>query len=350
MAEAMRAAVLHAPGDLRVERVPKPEPGPGEVLVRVDACGVCGSDIPRVMETGTYQMPMIPGHEFAGEVAEVGPEVNNVSVGDRITTPPLIPCLQCDYCAIGEYTMCEQYSYYGSRCDGAFAEYVKIWARHRLALPDELDSEDAATADPAAVALHGLRRADLQPGEMVVVLGAGPIGLFAAQWAKILGAGRTAVVDIFTEKLEIARKVGVDICIDGKSEDPEARIKDETEGKGADIALETAGSPVTQELALRVIRKFGRIVYIGSATGDVNLPKASFELILRRQLTVRGSWNSNFAPIPINEWQETIDRLASGELRAKPLISHRFPLDQAPQAFQMMYGRKAFFSKVMIIP
>jgi len=180
----MKAWNLYAPADLRYEEVPVPKIGPGEVLVKVQAVGVCGSDISRLMETGTYHFPTICGHEFAGEVVEVAPGVSNCKVGDRVTVIPLLPCGTCDFCRLGQYQLCDHYNYLGSRTDGAYAEYVKVWASNVLHLPPGVPFEAAAMTDPAAVALHAVRRLPLQPGQSVAVLGLGPIGLLAVQWAK----------------------------------------------------------------------------------------------------------------------------------------------------------------------
>lgn len=184
----MKAANLHAPGDIRCEEVPVPEPGPGEVLIKVKACGVCGSDIPRVMQTGTYRFPTIPGHEFSGEVVGGGPGTETITPGQRVTVVPLIPCRKCSYCANGKYHLCADYDYLGSRRDGAFAEFVKVPAGNLMPLPDGVDFELGALTDPAAIALHAVRKLGLNPGDRVAVFGTGPIGAMALQWAKIVGA------------------------------------------------------------------------------------------------------------------------------------------------------------------
>ena len=170
----MKACVLHAIGDLRTEEVTVPVPGPGWVLVKVAACGVCGSDIPRVFEKGTYRFPLIPGHEFAGVVDAVGEGVDAARIGQRAAVFPLVPCMRCAMCAVGAYAQCADYDYLGSRCDGAFAEYVVAPEWNLVPVPDGLSLEEAAMCEPAAVAAHALRQAKIDLGATVAIFGAGP--------------------------------------------------------------------------------------------------------------------------------------------------------------------------------
>ena len=184
----MNAVVLHAPADLRYEQAVIPQIGERDVLIRIKAAGNCGSDLKRIMVEGTYHFPCIPGHEFSGEIAETGSGVSELKVGDKVTAAPLIPCMKCGWCLQGQYNLCDDYDYVGSRSDGAFAEYVKIPAANVVKLPENLDYEDGAITDPAAVALHAIRRAGgIETGQNIVILGAGPIGMLACQWAKIMG-------------------------------------------------------------------------------------------------------------------------------------------------------------------
>mgnify|MGYP006198981481 CR=1 FL=1 len=184
----MKAAVLHAPADLRVEEVPVPEIGAQEVLVRVMAAGICGSDIGRVMVTGTYRFPTIPGHEFAGEVAAVGAEVTHLAPGDRVAVAPLMPCGQCAWCQAGKFSLCDSYDFMGSRSDGAFAEYLKAPARNVLKVPESVSFEEAATIEPAAIILHGIHKLNIALGDAVAVVGCGALGYFALQFARLSGA------------------------------------------------------------------------------------------------------------------------------------------------------------------
>ncbi len=336
----MKAAVLHAVGDLRYEDIPIPETAAGEVLVKVKAAGVCGSDIPRVMKKGTYSFPMVPGHEFAGEV---------VHAGDRVAVFPLIPCGKCAYCQIGEYAQCDSYDYLGSRSDGGFAEYAAAPADNLITIPENVDFDCAAMTEPASVALHALRRSGVDAGDNVAILGAGTIGIILAQWARICGAGRVFVADVVDEKLDVARGYGFNDCINAAREDTVEWIVAETDGRGADICIEAAGTAVTFEQSLRIVRKLGKVVLMGNVSGDVVIPERTASAILRGQLTIYGTWNSSFTAVPKNEWRTALQFMSSGALNLKPLITHRFKLDQVNSAFDMMYNRQEFFNKVMFV-
>ena len=346
----MKAAVLHAVGDLRYEDIAVPELAAGQVLVKVKAAGVCGSDIPRVMEKGTYSFPLVPGHEFSGEVARLGDSVPaSFRVGDRVAVFPLIPCRKCAYCQIGEYAQCDNYDYLGSRTDGGFAEYVAAPADNLIRIPENVGFDCAAMTEPASVALHALRRTGVDTGDSVAILGAGTIGIILAQWVRICGAGRVFISDIVDEKLEVARGYGFGDCINAAQEDTVQRIRKETDGRGVDICVEAAGTGVTFEQSLRIVRKLGKVILMGNVSGDVVIPERTASAILRGQLTIYGTWNSSFTPVPKNEWSTALQFMSSGALDLKPLITHRFKLDQVNSAFHMMYKRQEFFNKVMFI-
>ena len=346
----MKAAVLHAVGNLRYEDIPIPEIAAGEVLVKVKAAGVCGSDIPRVMKKGTYSFPLVPGHEFAGEVAQVGDHVgDSFDVGDRVTVFPLIPCRECAYCQIGEYAQCDSYDYLGSRSNGGFAEYVAMPVDNLVPIPDNVDFDCAAMTEPASVALHALRRTGVDTGDNVAILGAGPIGIILAQWARSCGAGRVFLADIVDEKLDVAREFGFTDCINAAREDTVKRIVEETNGRGADICVEAAGTSVTLEQSLRIVRKLGKVVLMGNVSGDVVIPERTASAILRGQLTIYGTWNSSFTAVPKNEWITALQFMSLRRLDLNPLITHRFRLDQVNDAFDMMYNKREFFNKVMFV-
>ena len=346
----MKAAVLHAVDDLRYEDVPVPAATASEVLIRIRAAGVCGSDIPRVKKKGTYSFPLIPGHEFAGEVAQINDHISTTfKMGDRVTVFPLIPCKECAYCQIGEYAQCDNYDYLGSRRDGGFAEYVSAPVENLVLIPNNVDFDCAAMTEPASVALHALRRAGVDAGDSVAILGAGTIGIILAQWARICGAGKVFVTDVVDEKLDVARKYGFDHCINAMKEDVVQKIIEETDGRGVDICVEAAGTPITFEQSLRIVRKLGKVVLMGNVSGDVVIPERTASAILRGQLTIYGTWNSSFTAVPKNEWITALHFMSTGTLDLKPLITHKFRLDQANEVFDMMYDRKEFFNKVMFV-
>lgn len=352
MKEKMRAVRLFAPGDVRCVEVEKPEiKEADDIIIKVKACGVCGSDIERVMEKGAHEMPLTIGHEFAGVVDEIGNGVERFQTGDRVTIMPLVPCGKCDYCKIGEYVLCEDYLYYGSRMDGAMAEYIRVKADNVLKLPIDVDFEMGAMTDPMSVALHAVRKVDkIEAGQTAAVLGMGPIGYATMQWLKALGCGEVYVVDIFEDKLDLAYRLGADLCVNGKKEDVVEKIMNETDGKGVDIAIELAGTDITQVQTIQIVKKMGTAVYAGISYDDLKIPNKALNGILRGELTLKGSWNSKISPLPINEWKSSLEFMNTGKIKANPLISHRFKLEECQECFDMMYNRTEVFNKVLFKP
>ncbi len=343
MTKSMQAAVLHSPGHITVESVPRPViTGPGQVLLSVASCGVCGSDIPRMMKNGAHKMPLICGHEFSAYVLEISADVEGVRVGDLVTVPPLIPCLKCDLCAAGRFSLCKDYDYFGSRRDGAYAEFVVSPASNVMVVPGHLDPRAAAMVDPAAIAVHGLRRTKIQKGSRVAVVGAGPIGLFAVQWALIHGASEVLAVDISAAKADQAREAGASMVA---SNDAEA-----LEFGSFDVVLESAGVPAAENLAINLVGPGGDAVFVGIPTGPVELAQGTFSRFLRQEINLHGAWNSFSAPWPGAEWRDTVDMLANGTLKWEFMITHQLGLDALPGAFQMMNGRTEHFSKVLFQP
>jgi L-iditol 2-dehydrogenase len=346
----MKAARLYAPGDLRYEEVDIPEVGADEALVRVKAVGICGSDPARVMLKGTYSYPTTVGHEFSGEVVELGDGVKSLKAGDWVTIVPLIPCGVCDYCAIGEYTLCDDYSYYGSREDGAMAEFIAVKERNILQLPEGVDFESGACTDPVSVALHAMRKTSMGGGDTVAVLGVGPIGGFAVQWARVLGAREIFAVDIVDEKLTIAQQIGADFVCNATQDDPVKFVLDHTAGAGVDRVIEIAGSKVTQEQSVRMVKKQGHIAFCGISYDDLMLPQKTLDQLMRKEATLIGSWNSSFAPLPVHEWRTSLHFLSKGQIQCHPLISHRLPLSDAPEVFKKIWDRDGYFNIVLFMP
>jgi len=210
------------------------------------------------------------------------------------------------------------------------------------------DMELRKTTEPTAVALHAIRRAGVDAGERVAVLGAGPVGVIAAQWARILGAEEIFLVDLFQERLKVAEALGFR-CINASRENPVERILQETDGLGVDVCLEAAGAPETFKQSIQMTRKLGKVVFMGNISDDLTLPQEVVSSILRKELVIYGSWNSSFTSLPVNEWTTTLDFMASGRLKVEPLISHRFVVEEAPRAFDMMYQKREFFNKVLFV-
>lgn len=351
MPNKMRALRLFQPGDIRCVTVDVPQiETDSQVKIKVKSCGVCGSDLMRVMVNGTYRFPTTIGHEFAGEIVEIGAGVDTVAVGDRVTVVPMIPCGSCDYCLTGKPHMCDTYNYYGSRCDGAMAEYIVVEAKNCLVLPPNVDFERGAMADPVSVGLHAVRQAgQIHPGQSAVVYGLGAIGFITAQWLKATGCKDVYVVDVAEEKLRLAEKLGATRGFNAMTCDPVAEIQAIT-GGGVDIAVELAGNKATIVQSVLSLKKSGTAIYCGITYDDVLFPNSAISAILRGELTTKGSWNSSLTPLPVNEWKSALDFMESGAIQVAPLVTHRFRLEEGQKAFEMMYNRSEVFTKVMFQP
>lgn len=344
----MKACVLHAIGDLRHEEINTPTPGEGEVIVRVGACGVCGSDIPRIFVKGTYSFPTVPGHELAGTVTELGPDVDPEWMNKRVAVFPLIPCRKCSLCEIGEYAQCTHYDYLGSRCDGGFAEYVRVPVWNLVPVPDGVTMEEAAMVEPAAVAIHALRQTGIDMGAHVAIFGAGPIGLLVGLWARAWGAGEVYLIDIDDARLEFAASIGFRQLCNARTKSPSAWIA-ETTGLGADVTVEASGSASALNEAILAARPFGEVILLGNPDTDMTLAQSAYSAVLRKQLRLAGTWNSSYSALPRNEWSLALDSMASGAIDVKPLVTHRVNLNGLNAALTDIKDRRTFSNKVMYV-
>ncbi|MCF2706076.1 galactitol-1-phosphate 5-dehydrogenase [Arcanobacterium haemolyticum] len=342
---SMTAVVMYAPGDVRLEEVEKPTPGPGEALLKVAACGVCGSDLDRMYKKGPHKLPLICGHEFSAIVEEVGEGVTSVKPGDHVTVPPMLPCFECGPCVQGHYSLCENYDYYGSRRHGAYAEYVAGPADILLKVPDDLDLRAAAMVDPAAIALHAILRTKLTVGSRVAVMGGGgPIGLFAIQWAKIMGASEVVSFDVSEEKRALALEAGA----------TSAPLTDEETaavvGSGFDVIVDTSGAKVVPSKAISMIARHGQLVLIGIPNADITIADSSWARLMRLEASVLGAWNSFSAPFPGKEWVTTVEKMHSGDLKWEFMITHELGLDSVAETIKAMSERTIHSSKVIFMP
>lgn len=341
----MKAAVLHAIGDLRIEDVPTPILAPDEeaCLVRVKYAGVCGSDIGRVFKDGTYHFPLIPGHEFAGIVEACGPNAP-VQTGQAVAVYPLLPCFSCPSCKLQQYPQCEHYDYFGSRCDGGFAEYVKVPYFNLVPVPASLSLQEAALCEPASVAQHGLRVAGLRAGDDVLIFGAGAIGLMMAQWAFILGAGAVTLLDIADEKLAAGRAICPRATFHNSRTTP---VEEILGAQRFSLCIEGSGAPMCYPLVIRYAANNGRVLFLGNPARDVVLERAMISQILRKQLTIHGTWNSTIAG-PVNEWAHSLQAAADGTLNLRAMVTQTYPLQEALAALEMMRDGQVFFNRVIL--
>ena len=348
----MEALVLHGVGDLRLEQIPVPQLADGDVRVRIGFCGVCGSDIPRIFVKGTYSFPTVCGHEFAGIVDACGPGVDDFTPGDSVVVFPLLWCGKCPACEQGKYVQCHDYDYLGSRSDGAFAEYIVAPKENLIAVPAGITLEEAAMTEPAAVALHAVRRANTTlAGKSVAIFGAGPIGLMTAQWARIMGAATVFLFDIVAEKLALAKQLGFDKVFNTKTETPVEIVNAHTDGKGAHVCIEAAGVPATYCDALGSVGRGGSVVLLGNPDADVSLPAALISQLMRREVSIFGTWNSDYSAAGNDDdWRTVLQAMASGALTLKPLITHKVPLADSTDILHKMRDKSEFYAKVLIHP
>lgn len=346
----MKAAVLHANEDLRYEEIPMPELLPDTVRVRVRAVGICGSDIPRVLSHGAHFYPVVLGHEFSGVIDAVGEGVTDLAVGDTVSGAPLVPCMKCKDCMVGNYSLCRHYSFIGSRQQGAFADYVVIPAANAIKYDPSIPFVQAAMFEPSTVALHGLLKADYRGGKCVAILGGGTIGMFTMQWAKIFGAKKVVVFDIVPERLELAKRLGADAVINTREEDVTARVAELTDGQGFGSVFETAGNPITMKMAFEVAGSSRSVCFIGTPTRNVEFTPREWEQINRKELHLTGSWMSYSAPFPGKEWELTAHYFATGQLKFDDaLIDRIFPMKQAADAFALFKTPGEVKGKLMLV-
>lgn len=347
----MKAVRMYGVGDLRVEdNIEKPVPEKDEVLLKIHAVGVCGSDIPRVLKKGPHVLPLTLGHEFAGEVVELGSEVTGLALHDRVTVAPLLPDYDDPWSMKGEFSLSEGYKYYGSRNDGAFAEYLAVKAKNCLKFSPEMPYDWGATVDPAANAIHAFLRAEATGDDTIAVFGLGAIGMFAVQYAVVLGMKKIIAVDIDDRKLEVAKASGATHVINGREADVVAEILALTGGEGVNVALEMSGTEICQIQSVASASKMGRVIYLGISYQDLTYPALVVERILRYQISVKGSWNSFSAPFPGKEWTEPVRLMEEKKLNPDLVITQRLPLDEVPRVFADIDKDPFYFIKIMFYP
>ena len=341
----MKALNLHGVGDLRYEEVSMPVRSAGEVLMKIRAVGICGSDIPRVFENGTYHFPTIIGHEFAGEIVEAE---DSSLVGRGAAVFPLLPCCTCEACRTEHYAQCSHYDYYGSRRDGAMAEYLAVRQENLCLLPKGVSYEEAAMCEPAAVALHAFRKSGVGLGDTLLIYGVGTIGLILAQWARAAGVKNILLAARTDDKVEFAKKLGFSLVLNVRKDSLEKIVADLTDGQGADACIEGTGESEPWEACICAARNLGTVVSMGNPKGEMRLSQDGYWKILRKELRIVGTWNSSFGQRH-NDWKQALWGMHEKKLDLLPLITQRFSLEQYQEAFWMMHERREMYCKVMFL-
>jgi len=342
----MKALVLTAYRRLEIQDVPRPAPGPRDLVVRVRACGICGSDVHGYDgSSGRRIPPLIMGHEAAGVVDAVGPEVTAFKPGDRVTFDSTIHCGECAFCRSGQVNLCDRRRVVGVspgeyRQDGAFAEAVVVPERIVCRVPDAVAFEHAAMVEPLSVAVHAVRRAKIAAGDRALVVGCGMIGLLTLQAAKAAGCSSVIAVDLDQGRLEQAARLGADVTL-GARDDVAARVASLTGGRGVDVAFEAVGAAEPIATAVRSLKKGGTLVLIGNVTPRVEV---DLQAIVTRELALLGTCASS------GEYPAALELLARGAVSLDGLISQVAPLEEGPAWFERLYAREPGLMKVILTP
>lgn len=317
----MKAAVVKANRELTVENIEMPRvENADDVLVKVKFSGVCGSDIPRIFHEGTHFYPIVLGHEFSGFVVETGDAVTEFKQGDQVTCAPLLPCFQCEECKKGFYSLCKNYTFVGSRRNGANAEYVCVNKHNLVKVNTDSNPLYNSFIEPITVGLHAINLANGCKNKNVIVVGAGTIGLLAAQAAKALGAHTVSVIDINQEKLDLATELGADNTFNSMESNPEEIYAALNDNRFDQLILETAGVPKTVELAIQIAGPRAQIGLVGTLHNDLTLNQKVFGQILRKELTILGSWMNYSKPWPGSEWIDAAKLVDKGGIKIDQLI------------------------------
>ncbi len=323
----MKAAVFRGAGQIEVTDVPTPEPESGEVLIRVAYCGICGSDL-EAFHTGMYEPGLIIGHEFAGTIVEVGPGVTGWQVGDRVVVNDAIPCGECLPCREGRLDACQSLTMIGVTHDGAMAEYTKITVKGLHRLPPSVTLRQGALVEPLAVALHGVRRSRLKPGDRAVVMGTGPIGLLMLQGALAAGARMVAVTEVDATRAALASQLGATAVLDPARDNVSVALADLTDGLGPDVIYICTGAPGPFRDAVSLVRKGGQIFILGMCVEPVDM---DFMTVALSDLCIEGSLAGR------DSFPAAIDWIAQRRVQVDPLVSHEITLDQVvPRGFNVL--------------
>ncbi len=333
----MKVALLYGVKNLKVENADVPEIGLGEILVKVRAATTCGTDVKifqRGYVDGVIQYPTVFGHEWAGDVVKVGEGVSWLNENVRVRAGNSSPCLRCRMCQKGDYNLCENMMWLW----GAYAEHIKVPARivmlNTQEIPPNVTYEEAAVTEPLACVLHGIEKANIKLGDTVAIIGAGPIGLLHLQTARKMGAERIIISDLVDERLQVAQELGADETVSARHEDSVQRIKQFTDGRGADVVIEAIGLPATWEQALKIVRKGGTVLEFGGCPPGTKITVRT-ELLHYGETTMLGTFHAT----PVH-FQKALNLIASGAVKVKPLITRHMKLDDIKDAFEILTTSK----------
>ncbi len=339
----MKALRLHEPKLLKVDEIDEPKINDDEVLIKVRYAGICGTDLHvyRGAMRDRVKYPAIPGHEFSGIIAKVGSKITWLSEGDEVVANPVVSCGRCVACVGGRPNVCVNFKILGVDIPGVFAEYVKVRGDKVYRIPKGLSLRNAALVEPFSVAVHSCRKAGIEPGDVVVVIGQGPIGLCVTQVAKHYGAYKVIALEVIENRLELARRLGADEVINPLRVDPVKAVKELTDGVGADRVIETSGHPVALGQALGMLRPAGRVVVVGLCFEEVKF--YSYPIVYK-EAEIVGS------RVYIDEFPRTLNLMSKGYLNPEPLITHEMSLEEGIKAFKILDEKLEDAIKILLKP
>jgi L-iditol 2-dehydrogenase len=343
----MKSLVLEKYNEFTLRETPLPELKPGWVLIRVEACGICGSDVHGMDgSTGRRQPPVIMGHEASGIIHQVSAEVHGWKVGDRVTFDSTISCGECYYCKRSDINLCDNRRVLGVSCNeyrqnGAFAEYVAVPAHILYVIPENISFEQAAMIEAVSVAVHAVAISQVKSEDTAVVIGCGMIGLLCIQALKAAGCKKVIALDLIAAKLEVAVELGADLVLQSNDPALASKILSETESRGADLVLEVVGIESTVNLAVDCTRKGGKVTLVGNLSSEVKFP---LQKVVTRQLKVQGSCAS------AGEYPLCLELISAGKIKVDTLISKVAPLEEGNEWFHRLYNREAGLMKVILKP
>jgi 2-desacetyl-2-hydroxyethyl bacteriochlorophyllide A dehydrogenase len=341
----MKVVNWYGGNDFRIEIWPDPLPKENEILVEVKAASICGSELHAFTGVSKrreeiHGLPLVMGHEFAGVVAKTGKNVTGFSVGDKIAVNPIIPCGRCEQCISGRNNICSNYKLYGLHIDGSFAEYVIVPAENCYKLSENISFEEAACAEPAAVGLHAARISEINIGDYVAIIGAGPIGLFTLQAVKLLGAAKTVIADLSDYRLQKAKELGADLMINPKRDDIIKTIMELTSNKGVDVSIEAVGKEETVNQAIKIVKKGGIVTVAGLLEKTMKIPMLD---VTTKEIRIQGDYGYTML-----DFKRTVELISLNKIRASPMIDFKVSFSNILEGFQRLAEMKAI--KVIVTP
>lgn len=330
----MKAVIVKNSCNIVFDDIKEEEPREDEVKIKVKYTGICGSDIPRALDNGAHNYPIILGHEFSGEVIEIGKNVSNIKIGDHVVGIPLMPCLKCEDCQNGNYSLCKNYNFVGSRRQGSMAEHIILKENNVFVIDKNIPLLSATFFEPSTVAYHAINLLEIDNKENACIIGSGNIGYFVLQWLKIIGIKNITIVGKNDVTLNRLLKYGATNKINVNDNNYEEQIKKLTQGRGFYNVFECAGTSNTIKMTLNLASNKGKICLIGTPKTQTSYTVKEWEIINRKELTIKGSWMSYSKPFPGIEWVKTNEEFKKGTLKV--------PKDIIYNIYQMKDGALAF--------